>query len=75
MCVCRILTIVHLVFFIRASILETNPAAQAELGQVKVEAQPQAAYPVQPQAYPAQAPQPYPVQQPYPPQQGPYPPQ
>ena len=68
---CRILTIVHLVFFIRASILETNPAAQAELGQVKVEAQPQ--YQQPPQQYQQQPVYPVQQQQPYPPQQQAYP--
>ncbi|KAK3896701.1 hypothetical protein C8A05DRAFT_39751 [Staphylotrichum tortipilum] len=68
-----VLTIVHLIFFIRASILESNPASQAELGKVEVPAQ--QPYPAQQPGYPAQAPQPYPAQQ-YPvQQQGPYPPQ
>jgi hypothetical protein len=59
---------VHLVFFIRASVVDTTDAGQAELGQVKPEAPPQQYQ----QPYPAQ--EPYPVQQPYPAQQ-PYPPQ
>lgn len=51
-----VLTIVHLVFFVRACLADPqgSAAGQAELGQVKPPAQ---------QQYPAQ--QPYPVQQPY----------
>ena len=58
----------HLVYFIRASISDPhNAPSQAELGQVKVEANPQQqyqqqpVYPVQQQPYPAQ-PQGYPTQ-------------
>jgi hypothetical protein len=67
----RILTIVHLAFFIRACVLENTTPGQAELGQVKTEVPPQQyqqPYPAQ-QQYPAQ--QPYPAQQAYP--QQPYP--
>ena len=51
----------HLVYFIRASISDPhNAPSQAELGQVKVEAQPQQ-YQQQP-VYPVQQQQPYPAQ-------------
>ncbi|KAK4173135.1 hypothetical protein QBC36DRAFT_360725 [Triangularia setosa] len=60
----RVLSIVHLVFFIRASMsdpegsgLAPGTAGQAELGQVKPEQQ----YPAQ-QTYPVQQQQPYPAQ-------------
>ncbi len=58
----RILTIVNLVFFIKAC-LASSETNQAELGQVK----PAESYaPQQPDGYPAQQPQPvYGGQQPY----------
>ncbi|KAK4100220.1 hypothetical protein N658DRAFT_507961 [Parathielavia hyrcaniae] len=65
-----VLTIVHLVFFIRACIMDTTAPGQAELGQVKPEAAPQQ-YAQQPYPVAQQPQQPYP-QQPYP-QQQPYP--
>lgn len=78
-----VLTIVHLVFFIRACVMETTDPSQAELGQVKVEAgavpqqQYQQPYPPQqqqPQAYPPQQPYVPEAQQPYvQQQQQPYP--
>jgi hypothetical protein len=69
----RILTIVHLAFFIRACVVDTaagSGSGQAELGQVKAEVPPQQYQ----QPYPAQQ-QPYPAQQYAPQQQQPYPPQ
>ncbi|KAK4125881.1 hypothetical protein N657DRAFT_281442 [Parathielavia appendiculata] len=71
-----VLTIVHLVFFIRACLMDNTAPGQAELGQVKTEAAPQqygqqqAYAPVQ-QYAPQQPQQPYAPQQPYP--QQPYP--
>lgn len=65
----------HLVYFIRASISDPhNAPSQAELGQVKVEANPQQQYQQQP-VYPVQQQQPYPAQQqqPYPAQPQGYP--
>lgn len=70
----------HLVYFIRASISDPhNAPSQAELGQVKVEAQPQYQQPPQQYqqqpVYPVQQQQPYPAQQqqPYPAQPQGYP--
>jgi hypothetical protein len=63
---CRILLIVHFVFFVMACVRDpgTNTVSNAELGQVKA----QEAYPSQ-QPYPAQQPYGAQPQQPYPAQQ------
>ncbi|KAK4236032.1 hypothetical protein C8A03DRAFT_17280 [Achaetomium macrosporum] len=69
-----VLTIVHLAFFIRACVVDTTVAGQAELGQMKAGEAPPQQYqqqyqPVQ-QPYPAQQQQPYGAQ-PYPAQPNP----